>query len=115
MTTLLQSKTSDSDRRCDAKCYDAKAPECDCLCGGKNHGAGLRQALENARNEWLTKDVQGTMVAAGLLADLGGPLFAREGADRIVSRGTLGVGPDFPPLPRDPGPVRSDGSAHSIL
>ena len=27
--------------RCDAKCYDARTPECDCICGGANHGKGL--------------------------------------------------------------------------
>jgi hypothetical protein len=35
--------------RCDAKCYDAKEPDCDCICGGKNHGAGLHQARDNTR------------------------------------------------------------------
>jgi hypothetical protein len=33
--------------RCDAKCYDAHEPDCDCICGGRNHGARLVQALEN--------------------------------------------------------------------
>jgi hypothetical protein len=35
--------------RCDAKCYNAHEPICDCLCGGANHGAGLQQATENTR------------------------------------------------------------------
>lgn len=26
--------------RCDARCYNAKHPECDCICGGANHGKG---------------------------------------------------------------------------
>lgn len=26
--------------RCDARCIYAKGPECECSCGGKNHGAG---------------------------------------------------------------------------
>jgi hypothetical protein len=35
--------------RCDAKCYTATEPECDCICGGMNHGGGLGQAIENTR------------------------------------------------------------------
>lgn len=42
MTTIL----SDGEgRRCDATCYDAKGPECDCICGGRHHGRGLEEAL----------------------------------------------------------------------
>lgn len=33
--------------RCDARCYDAKEPDCDCICGGANHGRGLAAALRN--------------------------------------------------------------------
>jgi len=43
--------------RCDAKCYDATHPHCDCICGGKNHGAGKKQAIDNTRemaDTWLT-------------------------------------------------------------
>lgn len=35
--------------RCDAKCHDAKHPDCDCVCGGANHGCGLDQAISNTR------------------------------------------------------------------
>lgn len=35
--------------RCDAKCYGAKHPDCNCICGGRNHGAGIDKALENTR------------------------------------------------------------------
>ena len=38
--------------RCDAKCYDATGPECTCVCGGKNHRAGLKGAINNT-----TKDI----------------------------------------------------------
>ena len=48
MSTLITQRIgSDHERRCDAKCYDAAGPECDCCCGGMNHGAGLQVALEN--------------------------------------------------------------------
>ena len=42
--------------RCDAKCYQAQEPGCQCICGGKNHGAGLARATENTRalaEPWL--------------------------------------------------------------
>jgi hypothetical protein len=35
--------------RCDARCYDAKEPECKCICGGVNHGVGLKRAIEFSR------------------------------------------------------------------
>jgi hypothetical protein len=33
--------------RCDAKCYDAQGQKCDCCCGGRNHGVGRIEALQN--------------------------------------------------------------------
>jgi len=36
-------------RRCDARCYNAEHPKCVCVCGGVNHGAGYRRAVENIR------------------------------------------------------------------
>jgi hypothetical protein len=36
--------------RCDAKCYDAKSPACDCICRGRNHGAGIERASETTRD-----------------------------------------------------------------
>ena len=42
--------------RCDAKCYNAMSIECDCICGGKNHGAGQKQAIANTMEhaeEWI--------------------------------------------------------------
>lgn len=44
--------------RCDARCYDAGEEECDCICGGENHGVGRERAMDNAREhspEWLEK------------------------------------------------------------
>lgn len=43
--------------RCDARCYDATGPECDCICRGANHGAGLKRAQDNTRelaDRWMT-------------------------------------------------------------
>jgi hypothetical protein len=50
MTTLIAVYNSEGCvGRCDAKCYDAEWDDCDCTCGGRNHGAGLEQATDNIR------------------------------------------------------------------
>lgn len=38
-----------SARRCNAKCYNARGPDCHCQCNGTNHGVGKQQARENAQ------------------------------------------------------------------
>ncbi len=57
MTTLIAVYNSEGCvGRCDARCYDAAEPECDCICGGRNHGAGQERALDNTRalaESWL--------------------------------------------------------------
>lgn len=47
MTILIRSKTECGERRCDAKCYNAKSETCTCICEGVNHGVGLEQARDN--------------------------------------------------------------------
>jgi len=48
MTTVIAVyKFSGCVGRCDANCHEAKSPECTCICGGANHGAGLKQAMAN--------------------------------------------------------------------
>lgn len=50
MSTVLAVYTSEGRvGRCDAKCHTATTGECDCICGGRDHGAGHHQALENTR------------------------------------------------------------------
>jgi hypothetical protein len=50
MTTLIAVYSSDGcEGRCDAKCYDAKEPVCNCICGGRNHGAGKKRAMQNTQ------------------------------------------------------------------
>ena len=57
MTTLIAVYNSEGCvGRCDARCYDAAEPDCDCICGGRNHAAGKQQAIENTRElaaSWL--------------------------------------------------------------
>jgi hypothetical protein len=48
MTTVIAVyKHSGCVGRCDANCHQAKSPECTCICGGANHGVGLKQAMAN--------------------------------------------------------------------
>ncbi|GIK10737.1 MAG TPA: hypothetical protein PKC99_18465 [Anaerolineales bacterium] len=50
MTTLIAVyNSSGCVGRCDAKCYEAQEPKCDCICHGRNHGAGKAQAVDNTR------------------------------------------------------------------
>lgn len=59
MTTLIAVYNSEGCvGRCDAKCYEAVHPDCDCICGGRNHGAGLKQATGNTQQmaeAWIEK------------------------------------------------------------
>ncbi len=50
MTTLIAVYNSEGCvGRCDARCYDAAEPDCDCICVGRNHGAKKERALGNTR------------------------------------------------------------------
>lgn len=57
MTILIAVYDNDGCQgRCDAHCYEAREPHCDCICGGRNHGAGLERAVDNTREfaeEWM--------------------------------------------------------------
>ena len=44
--------------KCDSNCYNAKTPDCDCICHGANHGVGLKKARENITkhvDEWMER------------------------------------------------------------
>ena len=58
MATLISWRSSGgSQGRCDAKCHNAETPVCDCMCGGRYHGAGrdgtLAEKIERYGNELL--------------------------------------------------------------
>ena len=59
MIALLAVYGSDScTGTCDVRCYDATAPACACICGGRNHRAGQQQAVINTSEhalEWLDR------------------------------------------------------------
>ena len=52
MTLIHVGNSGGTVGRCDAKCYDAKGPDCDCVCGGRNHGQGLARSIDNAREQF---------------------------------------------------------------
>lgn len=84
MTTLLVVGNSEGIvGRCDAKCYEATGPECDCICNGRNHGAGRQVAVERTAQ----------------LVDPTGELRERMealGGTRVVSRVSVLEEPELP-------------------
>ena len=64
--------------RCDARCHEAKQPDCDCICGGRYHGALLKgpeeleKRLEDDK-EWILNGVN-----KGDIADAQTPLFSTQ-------------------------------------
>lgn len=61
--------------RCDARCYNAEHGECQCICGGRNHGAGEQRALENTRElaeKWVKRYEDQCGVKLDLVECLGG-------------------------------------------
>lgn len=55
MTTALAVYSSDGcEGRCDAKCHTAQEPECDCVCGGRNHAKGSsQQVIADQTKDWF--------------------------------------------------------------
>lgn len=48
MATLIAAYNSEGCYgRCDAKCHDATSDVCHCICGGANHGVGIKKAIAN--------------------------------------------------------------------
>jgi hypothetical protein len=74
--TLITIGNSEGSRRCDARCYDAKGSNCDCMCGGKNHGKGLQVASENT-----------ALIGKKLMEELGGEHVAIAAIQRDLFTG----------------------------
>jgi hypothetical protein len=98
MTTLIVVYNSDGIiGRCDARCYNAKQPHCDCVCHGKNHGQGIQIAAQNALKdaaEWLEAAQPDDITNRELFAKT-----ARE-LRRLASQTLLPLAP--PPDPNHP-------------
>lgn len=69
MSTLIAVYSGDKCiGRCDANCYEAQHPSCDCVCGGKNHGAGQQQAIQNTREfaeQWVKRYMEERAIREG--------------------------------------------------
>ena len=52
MTLIYVGNSNGCIGRCDAHCYDAHSPTCECICGGRNHGKGKDQAIANSRKHF---------------------------------------------------------------
>jgi hypothetical protein len=101
--------------RCGARCYQAAEPDCDCICGGRNHGAGQAQAIGNTRElagSWLEQArASGQDITRAEL-----PAQVQPPTQDVIIRalGSIGIAEinkaikdlAFPPLPA---PVREDG------
>ena len=62
--------------RCDADCYDAAGPGCECVCGGADHGVGRERALASTRlyaYVWLDRAILAnpSIVAADIMCKPG--------------------------------------------
>lgn len=58
VSLLIWRRGGDVVGRCDARCYLASRPECDCVCGGANHRAGLDRAIAQTRehaDRWIAR------------------------------------------------------------
>lgn len=47
MTLVTLQTQEGKTRHCDARCYNAKKDSCFCICGGRNHAKGEKQAAIN--------------------------------------------------------------------
>ncbi len=83
MTLISYHSSGGDEGRCDAKCYNAKHPQCDCICGGRNHGAGQKQAEANTQElfeewmeDWQTKHPDHTITIPDEIRQL--PMFKEQ-------------------------------------
>lgn len=72
MTTLIYVRYRNGQyRSCDAKCYNAREPDCRCICAGANHGVGEQKAMQNvlaytedqvraiaAKGGWVSEEIK---------------------------------------------------------
>jgi len=50
---LLEFSLADGTRKkCDARCYNDHRKDCECICGGANHGKGIEVAIANTSENW---------------------------------------------------------------
>lgn len=73
MTTAIAVYNSDGCvGRCDARCHEATTAHCECICGGRLHGAGKRAIEQNTRDllgDELADELQAFAARNGLDAE----------------------------------------------
>lgn len=97
--TLIEVRNSEGlVARCDAKCHNATAPECDCVCGGRYHGkrSGSRDLAEQVRADGYAFMAQLASEGARALGTPGGGQVAAGAADLLVLPLPFGPTPDGP-------------------
>ena len=68
MSTLISTYNSDGCvGRCDLRCYNAVTLRCVCVCGGVNHGVGLKQAIANTQKLAIEQIRENHPGSAGVL------------------------------------------------
>jgi len=58
VTVLISQRTATGERRCDAKCYNAKGEKCTCVCDGINHGVGIEHAYKNTQEMFEALEIE---------------------------------------------------------
>lgn len=61
-TAIVVSNSEGIVGRCDARCHNAKSPDCDCICGGRLHGSG-DNAIEQNTKDWFGEDYKEKLAA----------------------------------------------------
>lgn len=65
MVTLMSWGNSEGTKgRCDAKCHNAKDPDCDCMCGGRYHGGASDGTLSERVKQYGEEILEGARVRA---------------------------------------------------
>lgn len=69
MTAMSWGNSEGTKGRCDAKCHNATTPHCDCMCGGRYHGAGRDGTLGDRIQQYgdeILEAAQARAAAEGL-------------------------------------------------
>lgn len=87
MATVMTWGNSEGTKgRCDAKCHDAREPECRCMCDGRYHGrskilGGMQQAMKEEGERIMESakqkaDAEGYQIEIKTFEEVFGGLFA---------------------------------------
>jgi hypothetical protein len=69
VTTLIYVRYGSGEyHRCDARCYTAREPNCQCICKGANHGIGEAKAVQNVL-AYTEKQVQAIAMKGGWVSE----------------------------------------------